>query len=77
MTADEFPKVFPFIRLELALSNRKVFVKPKHERIQRMMEKVLQTIVSVSWHIPRIERIFLSGVYNKLFRKFVCIPINF
>jgi hypothetical protein len=26
-----------------------VFVKPKHERIQRMMEKVLQTIVSVSW----------------------------
>jgi hypothetical protein len=48
VTADEFPKVFPFIRLELALSNRKVFVKPKHERIQRMMEKVLQTIVSVS-----------------------------
>ena len=42
-----------------------------------MMEKVLQTIVSVSWHIPRIERIFLSGVFNKLFRKFVCIPINF
>ncbi|EFX65497.1 hypothetical protein DAPPUDRAFT_333133 [Daphnia pulex] len=63
VTADEFPKVFPFIRLELALSNRKVFVKPKHERIQRMMEKVLQTIVSVSWHISRIERIFLSVVW--------------
>ncbi len=63
VTADEFPKVYPFIRLELALSNLKVFVKPKHERIQRKMEKVLQTIVNVSCCIPRIERIFLSGVY--------------
>jgi hypothetical protein len=61
VTADEFPKVYPFIRLELTLSNLKVFVKPKHERIQRKMEKVLQTIVNVSCCIPRIERIFLSG----------------
>ena len=74
VTADEFPKVYPFIRLELTLSNLKVFVKPKHERIQRKMEKVLQTIVNVSCCIPRIERIFLSGVYCA--NLFLIIKIN-
>lgn len=64
--ADTFPKVFPFIRLQLALSDGKVWVKPKHETIQHKMEKILRTIVYVSCQIPRIERIFLPGMHCKL-----------
>ena len=54
-------KIQPFIRLELALSDRKVFVKPERGTIQRKMKKVLNTIVDVSCQIPRLERIFLTG----------------
>lgn len=66
----EHHRVHPFIRLELAANNGKIFVKPKREIVLWTLDKAVKNIVNVSCHIPRVEKMFLQGTRNNYFSPF-------